>query len=110
MKNVYLIQNSNLSFDMDISQIYFPEKYSLFLITNKFGIEKLKSRNQHSYFNKVWETEQFSFDHLKEIISINQTESGNQLQIVTNAEEAVIVCGNLRLYFNIYRSPLNMRN
>jgi hypothetical protein len=110
MKNVYLIQNSNLSFDMDISQIYFPEKYSLFLITNKFGIEKLKSRNQHSYFNKVWETEQFSFDHLKEIISINQTESGNQLQIVTNAEEAVIVCGNLRLYFNIDKSNYDRFN
>jgi hypothetical protein len=110
MKNIYIIQNSELSFDMDISKIYSPAKYSLFLITNKFGVEKLKSRNQNIYFNKVWETEKFSFDHLKEIISTSQTESGNQLQIVTNAEEAVIVCGNLRVFFNIDKSNYDRFN
>jgi len=101
MKNIYLIQNSTLSFDMDISKIYSPKKYSLFLIVNKFGLNKLKSRDQEFYFEKIWKTENFDFNFLKEIISINQKKFCVSLQIVTNAEEAVIVCGRLRVFFNI---------
>ena len=100
MKNIYLIQNSNLSFDMDISKIYSPKKYSLFLVVNKFGLKKLKSRDQGLYFEKIWETENFEFNFLKEIISINQKSYSASLQIVTNAEEAVTVCGHLRVFFN----------
>ena len=80
--------------------LYSPEKYSLLLITNSFSRNKLHGRNQESYFDKIWETEDFSFDNLKEIISHHQSKSNIPLNIVTNAEEAVIVCGNLRVFFN----------
>jgi hypothetical protein len=100
MKNVYLIQNSNLSFDMDVSKIYSPKKYSLFLIINKFGLKKLKNRKQESFFEKIWEIENFSFKKIREIIFLNQEKSSAPLQIVTNAEEAVTVCGHLRVFFN----------
>lgn len=101
MKNVYLIQNSNLSFDMDISKIFSPKKYSLILITNGFCLKKLKSRNQIIYFDKIFETNDFSFDNLKALIVKNQSASNKPLDIVTNAEEAIIVCGNLRIFFDI---------
>ncbi len=104
-KNIYILQNSNLSFDMDISQMYAPEKYSLFIIINKFSLDKLTQRKQDHYFDKIWLTENFDFASLREIIINNQASQNLPLQIVTNAEEAIIVCGNLRVYFNI--DPVN---
>src|SRR3990167_10454633 len=100
MKNIYIIQNSNLSFDMDISKIYSPKKYNLFLIINKFGLEKLNNRKQNSYFNNIWITDNFSFDYLQNIISTNQIGNNLPLQMVTNSEETVAVCGKLRVYFD----------
>lgn len=101
MKNVYLLQNSNLSFDMDISKLYVPHKYTLHLIVNDFGLNKLKARKQTHFFKHIWTTDNFSFDHLKNIISKAQANNRMPLQIVTNAEEAITVSGQLRVFFEI---------
>ena len=100
MKNIYILQNSCLSFDMDISNFYSPMKYSLYLIVNRFSFKKLRERNQEKYFKKILVTDNFNFDYLKEFISLHQN-NNDSLQIVTNAEEAIAICGQLRVYFKI---------
>lgn len=101
MKNIYIIQNSELSFDMDLSQLYAPEHYTLFFIANHFSFEKLKQKNQEHYFEKIWLTDDFSFEFLKEIIQNNQKTSSLPFTIVTNSEESMLVSGELRKYFSI---------
>lgn len=101
MKDVFIIQHSNLSFDMNIAKIYNPKKYNLFLIIDSFCFEKLKARKQENLFEKVWCIEDFSFSRLKRIIEDYICCKNVNLKIVTNSEETVQVCGDLRVYFNI---------
>ena len=101
MENIYIIQNGKLSFDMDVSQLYFPDQYTLFFITNHFSFEKLQQRSQEKYFDKIWIMEYFSFELLKEIIQKNQNKNYFSFNIVTNAEESLLVTGELRKYFKI---------
>src|SRR3990167_9657806 len=105
MKNIYLIQNSELSFDMDISQLYLPSQYRLFLIVNVFGKNRLLQRKQESLFEKIWITDQFDFEFIKNLIEENQKNNLSEFFIVTNAEESVSVCGHLRKFFN--KEPLD---
>lgn len=100
MKNIYLIQNSELSFDMDISQLHSPNRYRLFLIVNAFGENSLLQRKQESLFEKIWVTDRFDFEFLKNLIEENQQSDLSEFFIVTNAEESVSVCGHLRKHFN----------
>lgn len=99
MKNIYVVQNSELSFDMDISQLYSPGQYRLFLFVNKFGESRLSQRKQESLFEKIWVTDRFDFESLKSSIEENQKNNISECLIVTNAEESVSVCGQLRKYF-----------
>src|SRR5579864_7930781 len=101
MQNIYIIQNSQLSFDMDISQLCSVDKTTLFLIANEFSLEKLSKRDQAHYFKKIYPTENFSFSTLREIIEENQKEKIAPFNIVTNSEESVLVCGELREFFNL---------
>lgn len=117
MKYIYILQNSQLSFDMDISKIYCPEKYLLLLIVNEFGLKKLVEKNQQRYFKKIWETENFDFINLKNIISEHNKNNHSSFQIVTNAEEAVDVCGRLRFFFETdcmnydrFKNKITMKN
>ncbi|MBV9575429.1 MAG: hypothetical protein JO149_02265, partial [Gammaproteobacteria bacterium] len=100
MKNIYIIQNSNLSFDMDIEKIYSPNKYFLLLIVNPFSFKKLNTRRQENLFQKIWVIDDFNFDYLKELITHHQHNNPLPLQIITNAEEAITLCGQLRVFFN----------
>lgn len=104
MKNVYILQNSLLSFDMDIAHIYSNELYNLYLITNEFGLVRLKERNQVNYFKEIWKANDFTFEKIKEIILKNQIKNPSPLQIVTNAEEAVSLCGKLQVFFKIEKN------
>lgn len=101
MKNIYIIQNSNLSFDMDISKIFSPHEYSLFLITNQFGKQKITDKDYEQYIHEIWVTENFNLENLSKIITDTQIKYPHTLEIVTNAEEAVKVCGNLNIYFKL---------
>lgn len=101
MKTIFILQNSNLSFGLDARKTYQPEKYNLNLIVNEFGYILLQQRCQTQYYNSVTKTDDFTFQNLKELIKQHLENSDDEFDIVTNAEEAMPVCGKLRVYFDI---------
>jgi hypothetical protein len=100
VKNVIILQNSHLSFGMDISKIYNPKKYNLILITNDFCFKKIAERNQQYFFYSVHVVSDFTFQFIEKLI-IDIVQSGLPIDIVTNAEESMILCGKLRVRFGL---------
>lgn len=107
MKSVFILQNSLLSFGLDISKIYNPKKYNLYLVVNDFGFNKLKDRGQEHYFSNIYIVEDFSFEKIKDIIANEIGSKLSSLEIVTNAEEAISICGKLRVYFGLEKEDFD---
>lgn len=100
MKKIFILQNSNVSFELDAKLIYQPEKYDLYLIVNKFGYNTVLSRNQKVFYREIITTDDFSEKNIarliKQLVDINST-----FNIITNSEETMPVCGKVRVMMGL---------
>ena len=100
MRKIFILQNSLLSFNIDAKKLYNPNKYRLIIIINDFGNKILKSKLQEQFYDKVISCQDFSFETIEKLI-LENTENSNYFDVVTNAEEAMPVCGLIRKRFGL---------
>lgn len=101
MKDIIVLQNSKLSFEMDMKKITNPQKYNLHLIVNKFGQKKILEKNLGHYLSSKHVTEDFSYGNINNIIHKIKNNSSFPINIVTNSEETMPICGNFRVRYGI---------
>lgn len=100
MKTIVILQNSQLSFGLDAAKIYQPNKYRLCLIVNEFGNTILKKNNQEKFYAKIHVTNDFSVENILSVIK-EFFQPDSSFNVVTNAEEAMPVCGEIRKYLGL---------
>jgi biotin carboxylase len=103
MENIYLIQNHPNSFKLSIKELYNPEKFCFYLICNQVAYDKLIERNETHFFKEIFTTLDFSFDSLRLIIDTFQKRSNNTFNIVSNAENAILICGILKKHYGLQK-------
>jgi len=101
--DVILLQNSlHIGFNFDIGKNYQPEKYRIHLIVDKDGYNVIEDLQQEKLYESITIAESFSFACLiTKIKAIFLEKSFKCFTIVTNTEEAMPVCGRLRVHFDI---------
>jgi len=100
MKTIVILQNSYISFGLDASKIFQSDKYKIYLIINEFGFNIVKSRQQNQYYEKILVTNDFSYENILSLINTCK-ENSTDFDIVTNSEETMPVCGQLRVKFGL---------
>ncbi len=101
MKNIFILQNSQ-NFTINIAKISNPTHYRLFLLINPISYQKLYERKQHTLFEKIVITNDFSFNTAKKHIDKILNEYADiPINIVTNSEWCVNVCGQLRSHYQL---------
>ncbi len=105
MKKVILLQNHPV-FTLDISKITNPEKYELYLISTEICVEQLKNRDQHDFFKGIHVSNNFDMTELIGIVNAITKDNYVNFDIVTSSEQAMDICGKLRVYFNLDQDDL----
>ena len=101
MKEIIILQNS-VAFSVDINQLYAPEKHRLHLIVNQDSFRKLQARWQDRLFHEIYVIEDFSFEKVAVIVeTIIYKNPLADINIATNSEWCILLCGQLRQHFNI---------
>lgn len=100
MKKIFILQNSNVSFELDAELIYQPSKYDLYLIVNRFGYNAVSARNQNNFYTEIIITEDFSVDNITQRIN-QHIKDGSPFNIITNSEETMPVCGKIRVMMGL---------
>ena len=100
MRTIVILQNSQLSFGLDAANIFQPKKYQLVLIVNDFCEKIVIKNNQMQFYKEIVVTNDFSFENISLIIK-NIVASGMLLNVVTNAEETMPVCGEIRKFLDL---------
>ncbi len=95
MKKVIILQNSNVSFGLDATKIYQPDKYELYLIANQFSINIVNQKNQQNFYKKIFTTHDFSIENILPLIK-NHIKINELCNIITNSEETMPICGEIR--------------
>lgn len=98
MKKIIFLQNHPV-FTLDISKIINPHQYDLYLISIPLCIEQLKSRNQECLFKEIHALEKFELSSLTKIIDSIIIDDINHFDIVTSSEQAMDICGKLRVHY-----------
>jgi hypothetical protein len=96
MKAIIILQNSNLSFGLDIEEIYQPSKYKIHLIVNSFGFEKVNFQNQNHFFESIFKTEDFAYENILKLVR-KIIDNSKDFDVITNSEETMPVCGKIRV-------------
>ncbi|MDR3490987.1 MAG: hypothetical protein P4M12_02950 [Gammaproteobacteria bacterium] len=105
MKKIILLQNHPV-FTLDISKIANPEKYELHLISTEICVEQLKHRDQHDFFESINVSNNFELLDLIGIVGAITNNKSVDFDIVTSSEQAMDICGKLRVYFNLDHDDL----
>ena len=100
MKKIIFLQNHPV-FTLDISKIANPDKYELYLISTELCVNQLKSRDQHGYFNGIDVVNNFEIKSLANVIDEIIDNCTHGFDIVTSSEQAMDVCGKLRVYYKL---------
>jgi len=100
MRQIFILQNSQLSFGLDAGKIYQPHKYKLYLIVNDFGYEIVKRKKEYDFYEKIINTNNFDFENVLSLI-VSCLLSNNSFDVVTNSEETMAVCGKIRKFLNL---------
>ncbi len=100
MKKIFILQNSNVSFELDAELIYQPSKYDLHLIVNEFGFNAVCARNQNKFYKEIIITDNFSVENIVNYIS-QFIEDNSKINIITNSEETMPVCGKVRVIMGL---------
>lgn len=101
MKDVVILQNHPASFKLDIAKLSCPERYALNLITNPVGHEHLASRGQLHLFERIFVDDPLSLAVATARIEAIRSTRGRALDIVTNSEHAISLCGKLRVQYGL---------
>jgi len=100
MKKIFILQNSNVSFELDATLIYQPLKYELHLIVNNFGYNAVCARNQKEFYKEIITTSDFTpeniIQHVRQTIKYN-----SPFDIITNSEETMPACGKARVMMGL---------
>jgi hypothetical protein len=101
MRNIIILQNSNIPYDMDIAALYNPDKYNLYFVVDDINYFNLKERGDEKYFKDIIKISVFNIDAVIKIIKKILPKTTEELEFVAEAEECVFLCGELRKYFGI---------
>jgi biotin carboxylase len=105
MKKIILLQNHPV-FTLDIAKISNPDRYELYLITTQTCVEQLRSRNQQDMFNGIHVLDKFDLASLVDVVNLIKIDGSTDINIVTSSEQAMDICGKLRVYFNLDNDDL----
>ena len=100
MRKIFILQNSYVSFGLDVEKIYQPHKYQLYLIINEFGMNIVKEHGQIKFYSQICVTKNFDFENILALIK-SFSQSNESIDVVTNSEETMPVCGKIRKFLNI---------
>ncbi len=100
MKKIFILQNSFIRFGLESEKIYQPEKYSLYLVINKFGSETALKPQQSKFYTKVIVTDDFSLENIILLIK-SYIDKDDEFDVVTNSEETMPICGQIRVNLNL---------
>jgi biotin carboxylase len=99
VKNVFLLHFSN-TFEIDISKILGSDN-CIHLIGSQNLIFNEQISRQHAFFSSVLFVENFDITAIRDHIKSNTSEPFDSIEIVTNTEKSVELCGELRILFGL---------
>lgn len=100
MKKIFILQNSQVSFGLDASKLYHPDRYLIYLISNSFCENIVKAKQQTKYYEKIFTPPHFEAQLITSIIE-SQLGKNDAFDILTNSEETMPICGKLRVHFGL---------
>lgn len=102
MKKIFILQNSNVSFELNAALIYQPYKYELHLIVNNFGYNVVCAKNQKNFYKEITTMSNFTAENIVQHIRQSITDN-SPLDIITNSEETMPACGRVRVMMGLDR-------
>ena len=100
MKKVFILQNSLVSFGLDVRKMHQPSKYELHLIINSFGEKIVKNQGHENYYKSITILQEFTLEAVVKIINEKRS-FADECNVVTNSEETMPICGEVRKYLNL---------
>lgn len=101
MKKIFILQNSNIPYDMHIAALYNPKKYKLYFVLDDLNFLAMKDKGDERYFEDVIRMNVFDIENVLARIKNLIASLDDEMDFVTEAEECVVLCGELRKYFGI---------
>ncbi len=101
MKDVFILQNHPASFKLDIAKLVRAESYALHLVTNPVGLAQLERRDQQALFASISVADELTLERIVACINPVRAQVGRPIDVVTNSEHAVSVCGKVRVHYGL---------